>query len=81
MKVIPTLVTDADVDSWHWGLYANAESTTDIWEGTFSGATLAACGNSIGLDSTDLVDGRVLKMWTVKNNEVKDSVSVTLEVS
>jgi len=65
---------------WHWGLFANAESDEDLWDGIFHGETLASCGNAIGLDTTDLVDGRVLKMWTEKDSEVTHVVTATLEV-
>lgn len=81
IKVLRNDIKDADVDEWHWGLFADASSDVDIWDGRFHGATLEQCGNAMGLDSTDLVDGRVIKMWCVKDNEVTHSVSAELEIS
>lgn len=80
IRVYPNDIDQDAVDSWHWGLFADATSTTDIWGGIFTGDTLLNCGNCIGLNTTDLVDGRVLKMWTVTDGEVTYSVSAEIEL-
>lgn len=79
-KVYKNDIDESEVDMWHWGLYADESSDEDIWGGVFVGYPLSSCGSRIGLDTTDLVDGRIIKMWATKNDEVKFSISAELEV-
>ena len=79
-KVYKNDIDESTVDMWHWGLYADESSDVDIWGGVFVGYPLSSCGSRIGLDTTDLVDGRVIKMWATKDDEVVYNISAELEV-
>lgn len=79
IKTIVNEYVGHNISQYHWGLFENAESSEDIWGGIFHGNTLESCGNSIGLEDSEIVTGYELRMW-VEETGMDDVVAkVTIQ--